>query len=562
MSPSQNKSNKPDQERPQHQAGFSPGVTIIAITDKPPSTLATGAARTCYASKGIILPDEAENNAELKKKIYQSTATAGHNTVQQHHHITFAIDNISRHATWQFLHAHPFYNSEQVSQRYVTVKPDNFITPPLTNTNKACFVRHVNDAVKAYYELIELLTPITKEALLERFPAKRKQLRTKEGERAILRDAKKKAQEVARYVLPVAASTRLYHTISAITLQRYHQAKNTLGTPTEVRALVDAMYSAVLATDPDFAMASFAPPPQEETTAWRALTGMAKSAGYDESPEGLETFIRSEACAHEVHRQREVFENDLEGRVVKLLDGHEHNEAILARAARAVLGPAGAHLTDEELLRTVLDPASNPHLSTPTNTSTISPVTRAMQSITYTFMKKLSHTADSQDQRHRMVPSTTPLLFLEVAADPYFITPELIKEAGGAAQRIYTQAIHNLYRGIKTLLNKGTPAEFSQYLFPNAHAIRIIQQGNLLHLYHKHTMRQCLNAQEEIWKATIQEAEQIRHANPIIGASLAPPCVHRKDAHQKPYCPEGPRYCGIPVWNLEPSALANTPRTI
>ena len=31
----------------------------------------------------------------------------------------FILDNVSRLAIWSFFHAHPFYNSEQVSQRYV-----------------------------------------------------------------------------------------------------------------------------------------------------------------------------------------------------------------------------------------------------------------------------------------------------------------------------------------------------------------------------------------------------------------------------------------------------------
>jgi hypothetical protein len=37
---------------------------------------------------------------------------------------------------------------------------------------------------------------------------------------------------------------------------------------------------------------------------------------------------------------------------------------------------------------------------------------RALQHANYTFAKKISHTADSQDQRHRMVPGSRPLLTL------------------------------------------------------------------------------------------------------------------------------------------------------
>lgn len=76
-------------------------------------------ARTCYSSKGII-PDEAidEKWDFLAQSLYQ----AGHHTTLQHAHFQFSLDRVSRHFIWSFLHSHPFYNSEQVSQRYVEVK--------------------------------------------------------------------------------------------------------------------------------------------------------------------------------------------------------------------------------------------------------------------------------------------------------------------------------------------------------------------------------------------------------------------------------------------------------
>ena len=44
------------------------------------------------------------------------------------------------------------------------------------------------------------------------------------------------------------------------------------------------------------------------------------------------------------------------------------------------------------------------------NVSFHAPLMRALDHAHYTFRKKLSHTADSQDQRHRMVPGSRPLL--------------------------------------------------------------------------------------------------------------------------------------------------------
>jgi thymidylate synthase ThyX len=66
-------------------------------------------------------------------------------------------------------------------------------------------------------------------------------------------------------------------------------------------------------------------------------------------------------------------------------------------------------------------------------------------------------------------------------------------------------------------------------------------------------MRLCYNAQEEIWHASVDEAEQIRQVHPRLGRWLLPPCGLRARAGAKPPCPEGTRYCGIPVWRLDVS---------
>ena len=51
--------------------------------------------------------------------IGSGTYFGGHHTVYQHAHFEFGLENVSRQFVWSFLHAHPFYNSEQQSQRYV-----------------------------------------------------------------------------------------------------------------------------------------------------------------------------------------------------------------------------------------------------------------------------------------------------------------------------------------------------------------------------------------------------------------------------------------------------------
>src|SRR5688572_14626776 len=98
-----------------------PKVTLAKMFASPFDN-AVATARTCYSSK-VISDDDVRKNLPLRDKIAESTYKAGHHTTLQHAHFEFTFEAVSRQALWSFFHAHPFYNSEQVSQRYVEVKP-------------------------------------------------------------------------------------------------------------------------------------------------------------------------------------------------------------------------------------------------------------------------------------------------------------------------------------------------------------------------------------------------------------------------------------------------------
>src|SRR2546427_13238065 len=106
------------------------------------------------------------------------------------------------------------------------------------------------------------------------------------------------------------------------------------------------------------------------------------------------------------------------------------------------------------------------------------------------------------------------------------------------------------WEAIRRLRALGVVDEFALYLLPNAANVRFTESADLLNLRHKHAMRLCYNAQEEIWQASWEEALQIREVNPRIGSYLLPPCAPRFQSGVTPYCPEGKRYCGEPVWRL------------
>src|SRR5207248_11230039 len=101
----------------------------------------------------------------------------------------------------------------------------------------------VEDQHAAYKRLIELLLPAAAREYYRIFPARKKDPDTQ-------KDVKKKAQEIARYVLPVATFAYLYHTVSAITLLRYWRLCQQPDTATETRFVVEAMVAELLAHDP------------------------------------------------------------------------------------------------------------------------------------------------------------------------------------------------------------------------------------------------------------------------------------------------------------------------
>ena len=60
----------------------------------------------------------------------------------------------------------------------------------------------------------------------------------------------KRAQEIARYVLPVGTFAYLYHTVSVITLLRYYRLCQQYDAPAETQMVVGLMMQAVLDSDP------------------------------------------------------------------------------------------------------------------------------------------------------------------------------------------------------------------------------------------------------------------------------------------------------------------------
>ncbi len=511
----------------------APQVTLLAAFERPYEH-AIAAARTCYSGKGSVSvddvsgvgldPDKQAQRVALRDRIADSTWKAGHHTTLQHGHVQFGLDRVSRQFVWSFLHAHPFYNSEQVSQRYVEVAPGRVAVPTLPPQALAVYQRAVAEQMADYRALIDLLEPIAAEAYFGLFRARSKQ--PHKWNAAV----HKRAQEVARYVLPVATHTYLVHTVSVLTLLRYRRLCQEPDTPAEARLVVDAMCDAVFQHDPLLRRLDVEPLPPSALPLARDLA-------------------REDAALQQA--QVAEFDAELCGKTSILVDRFGDNQRRVADAVREVLGLPRSALPDAAAIERALDPRQNALLGEALNTTTVSKLGRTLHAAHYAFKKRISHAADSQDQRHRMTPASRPTLLAYLSQEPDYVVPRLVAHAGGAVAQRYHDSMARTWQAIEALRALGVPAEWRAYLLPNAVSLRFTETSDLSALRHKHMMRLCFNAQEEIWQASLDEAEAIAAVEPLIGQHLLAPCGVRAAAGIRPYCPEGDRYCGVPVWTLE-----------
>ncbi len=486
-----------------------------------PFDSAIAAARTCYSPR-LIQPEEITDKQRLN--IGAATFYSGHHTVYQHAHFEFGLENISRQFVWSFLHAHPFYNSEQQSQRYVRLdRPQAYVPPVDLYFNQQCreiYELAIARAWNYYRELSSLLVSDARAILgdIWHISSMSNPKRVQKIERA----AEKRAIEIARYVLPVAAFTTMVHTVSGIVLHRLWRMSAASDTPSEARAVIGAMVALVKEIDAQF-FDRFGTEPLEELPEWKATAPAA--AG--------ETF------AHE-------FDAKLGGKTSKLLDYSPNAPRVIADSYRAVVGLTEAQCSNTEALDRLLNPARNLYRLETLNVGVHAPMMRALQHANYTFAKKISHTADSQDQRHRMVAGSRPLLTLADIREPDYITPLLLAN-NPRAKEVYERAMRDAWSAKNQLLDRGVSPEIALYLLPNAKAIRLVESGSLLHLLHKWTMRTCFNAQEEIYAASMDEVAQLRELQPELSPYIGPPC-HLRAGVTTPICTEGSHFCGIKVW--------------
>jgi thymidylate synthase ThyX len=527
--------------------------TVTLLTDEStahPFGLTIAAAWSCYGGRPakvenvLKLMDESldepgdetrQNRRKRAQRLYSDLFEAGHHTTFQHANFVFVLDGVSRLAIWSFFHHHPHYNSEQVSQRYREVSGKTMVTPELPEHLLPIYEGAIERSLEGYRRIGELLAPDLAERYATVFPARAK-AKGDEAEKRRNSEIQKKAQEVARYVLPLATPAHFYHTINGLTLLRYYVLANQLDVPGEVRYLVNRMVEEVQKIDPYFLGVPDYPLDLEVLAAEDTIEyDVLNEARQNLASNGDEEFFRE-------------FDRQLGGYNSRLAGFDEHAESTLANAVRTVLGLSAEQMSDKDAIARVLDPAKNEYLGHALFLAMNSKLMQSMNHVPFTFQKRISGAEEAQNQRHRGSQSSSPVLSAHMRQAPDVIVPDDVARLPEALEE-YHATVGALWEAKNRLLDAGVEPEKVLYLLPNSHNVRFYETGTLLTYYWKWVKRLCFNAQREIFETARQETEQVSAVLPEIGQYVSrPPCVVRNHAGSKPFCPEGERYCGIPVW--------------
>src|SRR3989344_1732027 len=504
-----------------------PRVELALITQSPPDKEGVGerdiAATTAYQcySPGITKMRVREDERALK--VADSTLAAGHHTTRLHANYTFLIEGTSRSSIHDERHQDPFYNTEQQSQRYVEANEGNYIVPSgLTPEQRKIYKESAEFSNKAYFELLEPLRKGAGIRVRDMYPEKGWVV---EGTAKRLEQKSRKiSQEVARYVLPIAQKTTYYHTLSALQLIRHFRASQMPHVTDEGRFTVAGMISEIAKVDPSI------------------LEELRKPISFDIPKEPInQQYIT-------LHKQE--FDDELNGRNSKLSDTVPNIQQRLADGYRNVNGIPSSVVSDSRVLERLMDPSQNKLLADVYDVGMLDPTTAALRQVNLAFKTKLSHTADSQRQRHRRTPGATPPIETSYDGKPDYMTPMIIKGNPDLNER-YQQIMDVSYKNVERALDAGIPSSSALLLLPNAHTLRVEENGDLFDWIHRWKQRLCYLAQEEIFFISVEQVEQVGKLIPEAKNVLLAPCGIRQHAGVRPRCPEGDRWCGKPVYNWD-----------
>lgn len=481
-------------------------------------------ALQCYASGRAILKPRL---TAKEQQIAYSTLEAGHHTTRQHFFMTWRIDDISRLALRQIFHDYEFYNSEQQSQRYNEIKHGNYLIPAdLAPEQRQVYVEAADFSNRAYFEMMELLRPVVRarvEATYVKGGRMNSQVETRVNEKT-----EKMSMEHARYVLPSAQRSVLYHDLSELSLIRLFRASQKDHFTDEARYVIAEMIMKV--------------------AEWEKRMGVEHTI-LEDLEEPLAEEEKDSYVMEYITEAKEEFDEELGDRSTVLADYPINMRRTIASTVRNVKGKPKRVLSDEEAIAMVLDPALNGDLADPYDPGIHDDVTRALTQVNLTYSSKFAGIIGEQRQRHRMTPGATPPIEANYDGKPDYVTPGVISEDPQLKER-FDQIMHIMYDNVTKCLEAGVPKEYALMLLPNAHAIRVKESGNLFHWLHRWRLRLCYLAQDEFFANAVEQVKQLREILPEASHALLAPCGLRQRAGITPRCPEGKKWCGQAVYNF------------
>lgn len=198
-------------------------VNLITHTPDPELVVAT-AAKLCYSDFNIDQLLEAQTSEEVKKLI-ERLNSMGHESPFEHVVFTFAIEDVSRSLLAQFTR-HRIASYSVQSQRYVNMQNAKCVIPPVIKDDEDLLTLYANTSKVSHVVYGEILHRLVVKYMDKGLSQK---------------DATKKAQEDARFILPSSCGVRLIVTMNARSLMNFFKLRCCNRAQWEIRELADAM---------------------------------------------------------------------------------------------------------------------------------------------------------------------------------------------------------------------------------------------------------------------------------------------------------------------------------
>lgn len=471
-------------------------ITIEDRYNTNPRDISIASARGCY-SKRIISSEECTSwsrSDDLLIDLYK----AGHTTTLEHWHLTLNIENISRHFVWKYLHSFPFYSSDQQSQRYVEMNIENFYIPDSIKDEDKIKWRKFYDLVFKDYELLTNKLINIFDSSNEKSPILNKQQEKIKN---------KKSMEFARYVLPLGQLTKLKYTLNFITIIRMIAYLSNLSKNDE--CYIEAI---------EFS---------------QQLTNI---------------LVKIEPSLDNIINEAINEYSD----VVK----YKNNYSIdYNKRFKFFFSPNGVKNKSSNILSNNFNLLKDNNIHKNNNFKYLPLIQNINDMEDFVVEHLVSHSCDSQNQRHRTTKGFRPELseYYNNLNIKYY-TPLIYKENKELLD-IYINTINKIYNFFEDNRQK-YGFGIAIYLLPNAQLVYFIEKNFISQFQHKAQKRLCYNSQEEIFNMTKDILFDLeKEGIDLHSYDLIAPCQVNKKYGIKPLCPEGSRFCGVKVWNLKLSEM-------